>query len=233
MLDAVRREAKRRGLARQGVQDVDRVGHVQALSEPTRRGGVRAQEKPLSIVQRPHHPHRIFGNIGNNILSGGAGNDYLIGDSGNDTLLGGLGTDTMEGWDADDTYEVDSGSDVVTEFAAEGIDTILASVARPLDPNVENLTLTGTGTINGTGNSLANVIRGNSAINTLTGGQGNDSYYVSAGDTVVENANQGTDTIFADITWSIATIRERREADAHRERQHQRDAQQPCQHPDR
>jgi serralysin len=39
---------------------------------------------------------------------------------------------------------------------------------------VENLTLTGTANINGTGNSLANVLVGNAGINTLNGASGND-----------------------------------------------------------
>ena len=38
---------------RQRVQDVDRVDHVQPLPQPTRRGGVRIQDEPLRIVQRP------------------------------------------------------------------------------------------------------------------------------------------------------------------------------------
>src|SRR2546428_7907639 len=37
-------------LARQGVQDVDRPAHAQALPEPTRRGSPRVQDNPLSIV---------------------------------------------------------------------------------------------------------------------------------------------------------------------------------------
>jgi len=37
----------------QRVQDVDRVTDIQALSEPTWRGGVRMQDKPLGIVERP------------------------------------------------------------------------------------------------------------------------------------------------------------------------------------
>ena len=147
----------------------------------------------------------MSGNIGDNVLSGDAGNDYLWGDAGNDTLLGGTGTDTMEGSTGDDTYEVDSSSDVVIEQVGEGVDTILAPVTRTLDANVENLTLTGTNPINGMGNSLANVLRGNSAANALSGGQGNDSYYVSTGDTVTESSGQGTDTVFADVSWTLGS----------------------------
>ena len=41
---------------------------------------------------------------------------------------------------------------------------------------MENLTLTGTTAINGTGNALDNILTGNSAANVLTGGAGNDTY---------------------------------------------------------
>ena len=58
-----------------------------------------------------------------------------------------------------------------------------------------DLTLTGTGAIDGTGNSLNNILTGNSAANVLTGGAGNDTYVVGAGDTVVEAANEGTDLV--------------------------------------
>ena len=45
----------------------------------------------------------------------------------------------------------------------------------PSAPNVENLTLTGTSGINGTGNALDNIITGNTGSNVLTGGGGNDT----------------------------------------------------------
>ena len=64
---------------------------------------------------------------------------------------------------------MDNTGDVVTENANEGTDTVQASVTYTLAANVENLTLTGTGNINGTGNTLDNVIIGNSGNNVLTG----------------------------------------------------------------
>ncbi|MBD2196852.1 hypothetical protein H6G08_13345 [Calothrix anomala FACHB-343] len=87
--------------------------------------------------------------------------------SGNDILVGGLGNDT---------YIVDTTSDTITENAGEGTDTIQSSVSFSLAalPNIENLTLTGTTAINGTGNAANNVISGNSGNNSLNGGAGND-----------------------------------------------------------
>jgi Ca2+-binding RTX toxin-like protein len=76
-------------------------------------------------------------------------------------------------------------------------------VTHTLAANVENLTLTGTAAINGTGNALDNVLTGNSAANVLTGGAGNDTYVVGTGDTVTENVNEGTDTVQSSVTWTL------------------------------
>lgn len=164
----------------------------------------------------------LTGRSGNDTLSGGAGNDTLTGNAGNDRLDGGAGNDTMRGGTGDDTYVVDSASDVVTENAAEGNDTVESSVTLTLGANVENLTLTGTSAINGTGNTLDNILTGNSAVNTLTGGAGNDRLDGKAGadrliggagndtyvvdntsDTITENASEGTDTVESSVTWTL------------------------------
>ncbi|WP_428675192.1 beta strand repeat-containing protein [Reyranella sp.] len=125
----------------------------------------------------------ITGNAANNVLSGltgddtlkGAGGaDTLSGGDGNDTLNGGTGADTMDGGLGDDLYVVDNAGDVAGEVAA-GVDTVQASVTHTLSVNLENLTLTGTGAINGTGNAKANVITGNSGNNVLSGLAGNDT----------------------------------------------------------
>ena len=116
------------------------------------------------------------GNTGNNVLTGNTGNNILTGDAGNDTLNGGVGIDTLIGGTGDDIYVVDSTTDVITENSAEGTDTIQSSVTFDLTAltNIENLTLTGTTAINGTGNTGDNSLTGNSASNTLNGGDGND-----------------------------------------------------------
>jgi Ca2+-binding RTX toxin-like protein len=155
----------------------------------------------------------LTGNSGVNTLTGGAGNDSLNGGAGADTMVGGLGNDI---------YTVDNVGDVVTENANEGTDTVQSSISYTLGANVENLTLTGTTAINGTGNILDNVLTGNSGVNTLTGGAGNDSlnggagadtmvgglgndiYTVdNVGDVVTENASEGTDTVQSSITYTL------------------------------
>ncbi len=129
-------------------------------------------------------------------VTGSAGNNTLIGSSGNDSLDGGAGDDTMSGGRGNDTYTVDSVSDVVTEAPSAGIDTVFSSVDYTLSTNVENLELTGTADIDGTGNTLANILIGNSGVNVLTGGGGNDTYVVQNDtDSVVEALNAGTDSV--------------------------------------
>ncbi len=147
----------------------------------------------------------LYGVAGNDTLSGGAGADYLDGGSGNDTLDGGTGVDTMIGGSGNDLYVVDAAGDVVTELSGQGTDTVESSLTYTLGSNVENLTLTGTAAVNGTGNSLNNTLAGNGGANILTGGTGNDTYIVGAGDTVVEAASGGTDTVRSDVSWTLGT----------------------------
>ena len=60
----------------------------------------------------------------------------------------------MAGGAGNDTYIVDNTGDVVTEAANAGTDLVYSSVTYTLTANVENLTLTGSSNINGTGNTL-------------------------------------------------------------------------------
>jgi Ca2+-binding RTX toxin-like protein len=117
----------------------------------------------------------ILGTIHNNKLRGLAGNDTLYGLDGNDTLDGGTGCDVMIGGDGDDTYIVDNVGDIIFGTEAGGIDTVRSSVGYTLPRYVENLILTGSKSINGTGNTSNNVLTGNSGNNKLSGGRGNDT----------------------------------------------------------
>ncbi len=173
----------------------------------------------------------IIGNSGNNTLSGLDGNDTLIGEAGSDLLDGGLGADTMLGGVGDDTYVVDNVGDLVVEGLGAGTDQVFSSISYTLTDNVENLTLTGTADINGTGNALDNIIIGNSGNNILSGldgndtliggagndyldggigadnmlgGVGDDTYVVEdAGDVVTEDFNSGIDHVLSSITYTL------------------------------
>ncbi len=166
-----------------------------------------------------------FANVENLTLTGdavfGTGNSFnnrIIGNALNNTLNGGAGSDQMQGGAGDDIYIVDSTADTIVENALEGVDTVESTITFSIAgfANVENLKLAANSTsaFNATGNSLNNYIVGNSQNNTLNGGAGddqmsgaggNDTYVVdSIGDTVIENASEGTDTVQASIDFSIA-----------------------------
>jgi len=164
----------------------------------------------------------ISGNTGNNHLQGLGGNDTLIGQAGNDTLDGGLGADVMTGGTGSDTYVVDTQADTVIEQIGEGTDTVQTELNYTLGRNLENLTLTGTNSVDGTGNELDNVLTGNSANNTLTGlagkdtldgglgadtllgGLGDDLYLVdNSGDNVIEAAEEGHDLVQSSINYTL------------------------------
>jgi Ca2+-binding RTX toxin-like protein len=129
-------------------------------------------------------------------------NNVLIGNGGNNVLDGGGGNDSMTGGKGDDTYRVNSAGDVVSETIAAGggVDTVESTVTFTLATrvNVENLALIGGGTINGTGNGLANHITGNDAKNTIDGGAGNDVIEGGAGNDILLG-NTGNDTIAGGI----------------------------------
>ena len=124
----------------------------------------------------------LEGLAGNDTLRGGAGSDTLLGGDGNDRLEGGAGSDRMEGGAGNDVYLVDDATDVVIELAGGGTDTVRASVSLTLAPNVENLTLSGSADIGGTGNDLDNTIVGNTGRNILSGLGGNDRLRGGAGE---------------------------------------------------
>ena len=148
-----------------------------------------------SVIIGSEGPDSLIGTSGDDRLVGLAGDDQLTGLAGNDLLDGGTGADELMGGFGDDEYIVDDSGDAVTELTDEGIDTVRSGVTRTLEADVENLTLTGNVAINGTGNALDNVLIGNSGVNVLSGGVGNDTYVVGTGDTVIELADEGTDTV--------------------------------------
>ncbi len=138
----------------------------------------------------------IDGGAGNDTLFGLAGDDVLIGGTGNDALDGGAGADQMTGGVGNDTYYVDDAGDVIIEGVNEGTDSVNVTAASyVMGNNLENLTYTGTGNFNGTGNALANTMTGGRGNDTLNGMDGDDTLFGLAGnDTLIGgNGNDGID----------------------------------------
>jgi serralysin len=165
---------------------------------------------------------KIIGDSGANRLVGRSGNDSIDGGAGNDSLDGGDGTDSLVGGAGNDTFSLSDGVDTIVEDLGGGTDTVRSSVAYSLAANLESLLLAGSGNISGTGNGLNNVLVGNAGANTLKGldgndrldgglgidrlegGGGNDLYTLAtAGDTVVELAGAGGDTVQAGFSITL------------------------------
>jgi Ca2+-binding RTX toxin-like protein len=133
--------------------------------------------------------YQLNANVENLILTGsanvsGTGNglaNSLTGNTGINVLDGGIGADTMAGGAGNDTYIVDNTGDRVVEATGGGTDTVRTTVSYALAANVENLVLSGSAHLNGTGNGLANSLAGNAGNNVLDGGQGADTLIGSAG----------------------------------------------------
>lgn len=138
-------------------------------------------------------------------LTGSNHNDTLTGNAGINILNGGAGADSLTGGAGNDYYMVDDAGDVVTEGLNGGADTVHSLITYALPVNVEALTLIGGGAIDGTGNTLNNVLSGNAADNvlegsagadTLTGGTGADSFVfgtTTGGADLIKDFLSGTD----------------------------------------
>ena len=155
---------------------------------------------PYSALDSVTTFNDLFAVVGNQL----AGNDTItytnnssvgmtfFGGAGNDTFtISGPNADTLNGGDGNDTYVHVAGgaSDSFIENTGEGSDTIRAAVTFTLpdaSQNIENLTLTGIGNIDGTGNTLNNVLTGNSGNNVLSGGDGADQLNGGAGADILQ-----------------------------------------------
>ena len=131
----------------------------------------------------------VIGNALANLMVGGAGIDALDGGAGADFMVGGAGNDF---------YFVDNIGDVAIESAGEGRDTVYAAISYQLgDGEVEDLALTGSGSINASGNALSNLLVGNGGSNALRGNGGGDVLVGGAGSDrfVYGAASEGGDVI--------------------------------------
>jgi Ca2+-binding RTX toxin-like protein len=182
--------------------------HVYALVDYTLSSG--ASVEALSAID---WTHTTTLNLTGNELA-----NPIYGNAGANTLNGAGGADEMTAFGGNDIYVVDNAGDKINEAIGAGSDAVYALVDYTLSTgaSVEMLSAidwTQTTPLNLTGNELANPVYGNAGANllngaggadTLTGFSGDDLYVVdNAGDTIVESANSGYDTVYALISYTL------------------------------
>ena len=173
------------GGAGDDVYDVEDAGDT--VTEGSSSGGHDKVTSTVSFVLGSYledltlmgsDPVNATGNSLANVLTGNSAANVLDGKGGADTMIGGTGNDF---------YYVDNASDVVKEGnATGGLDQVSSTVSFTLGSNIEQLTLTGSGAINGVGNNLANTMIGNGAVNSLKGAGGADTLDGRGGDDLVQ-----------------------------------------------
>src|SRR5262249_13976283 len=100
---------------------------------------------------------------------------------------------TLVGGPVGDTFMVTDTSDVV--IGNGGVDTVKSSVSYTLPTGIDNLYLTGSANVTGTGNSGSNIIIGNAGTDVIVSGGGNDILRAGTGsDTFVVTKQANTTT---------------------------------------
>lgn len=166
------------------------------------------------------------GTFSRDFVQGLGGNDTLSGGGGDDTLQGDAGADILSGGDGNDVLIIDSHDDIAD--GGDGSDTLVVgfaagSISLGTYTGIENLILTGNVAVSAFGsNDVDNYMRGNDADGSsffagsgndtmesgggaleMQGGGGDDTYYVhNVGDQVLEQAENGTDTVYADVSFN-------------------------------
>ena len=168
----------------------------------------------------PRANYRLSANVENLVLPGSAVQGYgnslsnaIYGNSADNLLDGDAGADTMYGGAGNDVYFLDNIGDMVIENANEGSDAVYARPTtgwRPTwsswccraAPCRASATPRRTRSTATAGNNL---LDGDAGADAMYGGAGNDAYFVdNVGDAVVENANEGNDTVFATANYRLS-----------------------------
>ena len=117
-------------------------------------------------------PAAIYGEAGDDTLTGGTGKDQLFGGGGDDTLDGAVGNDLLHGDDGEDTFRGGAGNDAL--FGDAGSDTLYGDAGR-------------------------DVLRGGAnagdLLEFLYGGDGNDKLYGEAGNDVLDGGLGADDLV--------------------------------------
>ncbi len=154
-------------------------------------------------------------NTGNDLLTASAstGKVTLVGGSGADTLVSGTGVDSLVGGTGNALFIINNASDVVSVASTTVADTIQSAFNDTLAANVSTLVLTGSGSIVGAGNAIADTIFGNAGADTLSAGTGlatlvagtgNDLFVVNnTNDKIVDTSSTAVDTISSSASFTL------------------------------
>ncbi len=205
-------------------------GVFAGLEDANANTGDAAGDRYISIENLEGTPFDdvLYGNGADNRFTGGAGNDTFVGKGGADTFDGGPGSDTVA-YDASPvglradlllpaTNTGDAAGDVyisIENLDGSGFDDTLYgdNNANVLGGNLYHNTPSGDDHLYGRGGNDTlygydgnDVLDGGPGADLMLGGTGDDSYYVdNIGDVVTENPDEGADTIFASIDYTIGT----------------------------
>jgi len=146
-------------------------------------GGVSYGGVQPTVLNGGASPDRLVGGGGSDTLNGGDGDDTLLGGAGNDVMYGGPGRDVLDGGAGGDLYFASTGDTLVD---SGGVDTVVTDVSWTLGSDFENLTLTGSAALTGTGNAGKNIMWGNFGDSTLIGGAGDDELNGGLGNSWLE-----------------------------------------------
>ena len=127
----------------------------------------------------------LTGSAFGDYIDGGVGDDILFGGAGNDTLFGNTGSDIMRGQDGDDSL-IELGGDSLIDGGA-GFDSLFVWSDAGFSLNLTTASIEwvqgsvlGNDTLNGAGNTVDSYLYGWGGADTLTGGWAND--YIAGGD---------------------------------------------------
>jgi Ca2+-binding RTX toxin-like protein len=139
---------------------------------------------------------RIYGGGGLDYIYGGDDNDQLYGEAGRDRIYGGEGNDYIYGGDDSDYLYGQAGFDRI--YGGDGNDYIYGGDDSDyLYGEADDDYLSG-----GDGHDTLN---GGTGDDRMFGGDGNDYYIVdSSSDSVTEYADQGIDTVYASVNYTLS-----------------------------